>query len=284
MDQQQITPPPSKDQGAGIDSVDQGETNYLWNVHRTLYIAVLFGSCLAAAALATVLYLFDPHFLNLDQNDLSLLLVLMVLAVPPVIMNINARMKAHREFIAHMADVLGLSYSPDAPYASVSGTFFSLGYGQRLFNVLSGMYKENPVRIFDYVYMTGYGKSQETHPYTVFELRYDAPLPHVLMNIPELIAPSDVERVKLEGDFNEKFKLYVSTGRQMEIRELFQPDVMQEFIDTFSSYVMEVSGDRVYLMRPGSLPSNRDEFVELISMIDHVIDNILPGLRAAAQS
>jgi len=267
---------------ATIDDVGKGVDNYLWKQHRSAYIATLVGSAFAALVCATLLYLYDPYFLSSDQNDSSILLVLFVLFLPPVVMNLAATRKIQREFVQQMATALGFTYSTSAPTESVSGTFFSLGHSPHLTDVMSGTYKDRLVRIYTYQYTTGSGKNQQTHTYTVFEMNYGAPLPHIIMNVPELFAPGDVEHVELEGNFDNDFKLFVSKGQQMEIREIFQPDVMQELISSFTSFSMEISGATVYIMRTGTL-TNKQKFLDIISAIDKLFDDILPGLEAIAR-
>ncbi len=113
----------------------------------------------------------------------------------------------------------------------------------------------------------------------IFEITAPAPLPHVLLNLgKDESAPRDVEPVELEGDFNSYFKLYVSKGAQMEIRELFQPDTMQAFIAQFRNFSMEISGSKIYLIGKTAMSGNRQEFLNIRTVMDSIFDQLIPSL------
>ncbi len=215
-------------------------------------------------------------------NFKDIFLVLLPVLVPLSVYRYYGS-KVQGEFLNQVAASLGFSFSPDAPSESVSGTNFSIGHGQTLTNVMSGTYKHYPARLYDFSYTVGYGRDSYTTTSMVFELTTPAPLPHVLLNIGlDESVPDDVEPVKLEGDFNSYFKLYVTRGAQMEIRELFQPDTMQTFIEQFRDYRMEIFGTKVYLIGESAMTGNRQEFLNICKVMDSIFDTLIPSLKTVS--
>jgi hypothetical protein len=55
-----------------------------------------------------------------------------------------------------------------------------------------------------------------------------------------------LEPVSLEGDFPERFEMYVSKDRQIEVRQLFEPDVMLHFYELCRTYDFELFHESLY--------------------------------------
>ena len=138
------------------------------------------------------------------------------------------------------------------------------------------------MRIYTFRYTVGSGKNQHTYTYTVFEMNCEAALPHVTVNLPELSLFSGMEKVELEGEFSKQFNIHVEAGKQMEIREIFQPDVMADLQDAFSKYSLETSGQMFYLMKSGAI-NERKTFLDMVAAVDHLFDALIPELDAMAR-
>jgi hypothetical protein len=183
------------DLNASIDDVSASTWEYIWHKHGALFIGLSIFCVSLSAIISYALY--EAYSLHLGTFDpRSFVWPLLPLAALWSLYAYQFSRVQHL-FIQQMAIALGFTYSNFAPSETVSGTFFTLGHSPRLGDVMSGTYKGHPVRIYSYQYTVGYGKDRHTYTYTVFELKHDAPLPHVIMNIPELFAPGDVERVEL---------------------------------------------------------------------------------------
>lgn len=266
-----------------IDDVNQSLVDTLWKTHDVFYRFWLYGSFALMFIIAGLLIVYDPNSTSSTQNDGSLILALLPLIVP-VWINLYYTQKLQNEMMVQIAQSLGYQFSKTMSLDGFSGRIFSIGYGQRAADCMSGVYKSFPFRIFTFYYTTGYGKSAQTHINTVFALVYPKPMLHIVLNPPgSMLANelelSDVERVELEGGFSDTCKLYVAKGKQMEAREIFQPDVMQEILASFASTTLEISGNGVYLMRTGSF-SNRKAFLDLVALVDGLMDKLLPGLAS----
>jgi len=267
--------------GAAIEDVSATTREYVWHEHGILFTAAIVLCISLSAVISFVVYeayVLDPR----DFDGRSLILpILPLLALSSLYR--YYRTKIQHLFMQQIASAIGFDYREAAPFETVSGTFFSLGTSTRLSDVLSGTYQGRPVRIYTYQYTIGSGRDRHTYIYTVFEMDCGVPLPHVVMNVPTFLAPPDMEPVELEGGFNRHFKLYVSKGQQVEVREIFQPDMMQDLVSSFTSFGMEVSGTKIYLMRKSPM-TKKQTFLDMIALIDQLLGTLIPALRAMASS
>ena len=263
-----------------IDDVTKSAEVLLWGKYKWLFLLSLVGGIALAILSGIAIYGTYSSAGNTSGNEIILpfLFLLIPLGVWQYI-----KAKVQHQFMQQMATDLGYTYSAAALFSSVSGVSFSEGHSQKLVDVISGTYRDCPVRIFTYYYTVGSGKNSHTYIETIFELTYITPLPHVLLGTSEHLFAGDVERVSLEGDFNNYFKLYIAKGHQVEAREIFQPDVMQDFITSFQKLGFEIYGNKVYVIRNGIL-SKKADFLSMQNLIDSLIDKLLPGLHAVASS
>ena len=56
-----------------------------------------------------------------------------------------------------------------------------------------------------------------------------------------------LESVALEGDFPDHFRMWCSRGKQIEVREVFSPETMSQFVDFCRAYNFELFNDRIYI-------------------------------------
>jgi hypothetical protein len=71
-----------------------------------------------------------------------------------------------------------------------------------------------------------------------------------ILNIDGRIATNkyEVERVILEGNFDQYFTVYCAAGKQVTARYILSPDNMQIFVDYFKSYSWEILGSKLYVV------------------------------------
>lgn len=265
-----------------VDDVSVAARMYIYGHHRVLFFSSI--ACAVALAIPLALVMWAVYQTNPLGFDARSIIIPLLPALIPVGVYSCLVSRVQREFLQQMAHAIGYTYSESAPIDTVSGQMFSTGHSQSLKDVMSGTYKDHPARLFNLSYTVGYGKNAHTYTSTVFELAYPTPLPHIILNLnPDESVPSDVEVVELEGDFNKYFSLYVTKGAQMEIREIFQPDTMQELLKGFQIMRMEIYGTKVYISRSAMMTGKRQEFLYMQQMMDTVFDLLLPNLRGVSQ-
>lgn len=185
------------------------------------------------------------------------------LLIPPLPFFVLAGMwiylylKVEKIFMQQFAEAHGLHYEARAPLDSVAGRLFSAGHSQKISNVFSGVLDGRPLRLFNYQYIIGSGKSSSTYEFTVFELTFaKTEFPHILLFAPTMFvrygavdrwgSDKDV-RVPLEEGPARDFALYTSEGYQIEALQIFSPETMRFLRERAQNFSIEFSGRRVYL-------------------------------------
>ncbi len=273
-----------------IESVNDGLHQMLWVRHRGLAIGMW-----ACAGLFTVLIFCYVYFVANDhaiasfsENDGTIMLIIIPFIIPFGVEGYFFT-KARREMMRQIAQSLGYSYAEKGDPADLTAATFQIGHSHKMYDVLTGTYRDYPVRIFSFDYTVGSGKSSHTYCRVVFELTYTNSLPHIILNplyvFNDLGVPygvSGTEAVQLEGDFGQHFKLSVAKDAQIQVREIFQPDLMQALIDKYSQFSIEIFSEKVYVVRDGPI-YQRAGFLELHTLADTLIDSLIPGLHSAAE-
>jgi hypothetical protein len=67
-----------------------------------------------------------------------------------------------------------------------------------------------------------------------------------------------LEPVNLEGDFPDYFHMYVSHEKQVEVREIFSPDVMASFTDFSRAYDLEIYHDSLFISQANGASDPND--------------------------
>ena len=185
------------------------------------------------------------------------------------------------EFTQQLGAELGLTYTGDASLGTVSGKWFTLGSRRSITNVLEGVYKTVPLRIFTYRYVviTDSGDNQSSTPfdYTVFEATLKGTVPDILafskkgiQYVPATALGFQDESLRLEGNFNDYFLLYVPKGREQEAYQIFTPDVMAVLIDKASGLHFECVGNKVYIYKEGVI-TKREVFESLVELAQYLM-------------
>ena len=68
-----------------------------------------------------------------------------------------------------------------------------------------------------------------------------------------------LEPVSLEGDFPDYFHMYISPDKQMEVREIFTPDIMALFADFCRAYDLEIFHDSLYIAQNNGADDPNDQ-------------------------
>ena len=261
-----------------VDDVSAATKAYIRDKHRKAYIVSIIICIFLMGSLLWLLYQAEAAFgSNFDRRNFLLVFAPLLI---PLHVYLRYKRQVQGEFLEQMAQTIGYTYSASAPLESTAGAAFSSGRSDSLENVMTGTYRNYPARFFDFSYPQG--KTMGTR--MVFELTYPSPLPRVLVNLMLVGSsePDDVEQVRLEGNFNSYFRLYAGKGAQMEIREIFQPDTMQDFIAQFQDCCMEINGAKIYLIGRNAMTGNKQEFLSMQQFMDSIFDKLLPSLAGVS--
>jgi hypothetical protein len=171
-----------------LDTRDKNFAQYAMTHGRIAYIIFILACVICAASF--VVMIFNQAIL---QTSPALRASLVAIAVPSFYATLlyvigfylRMRSKMNKDFAQDFANIMGYSFADSAPMTSVQGDIFRVGHGNQLKDALSGVYENHPLRIYEYQFTVGYGKSSRTFVYTLLEIRFD----HVLTEF-RLVEPS----------------------------------------------------------------------------------------------
>lgn len=266
-----------------IDDVDRGVHDYIWNQRRTLFM----GTCTASAAVCAGAWGLELAFYGEFLQSLGPRIFWYPAAALflPVALYGHFKLQMQHLFMRQLAQVLGFSYAATGSLDTVDGKIFEIGSARKIEDVLSGAYQSHPIRIFDYAFTVQEGRSSHTERYTVFALEFDCELPDIALAPKSFLssnrlscAPDSGSTVTLEGDFNKHFDLYAPEGFDVEIREIFTPDLMAELVDGYQSCRIETADNTLYVICP--LITNKAKFLAAHALIDKLFASMAPRLQA----
>lgn len=162
--------------------------------------------------------------------------------------------QVHSEFMRQFAKRNNFRFHRFGTSENRRGLLFAFGHRQEVDNHISGNLSEFPIEIYNYKSTTGSGKSSVDHEFTIFEVKAKHEIPQLFLNSKKAPFMSDSNKplalsedniLKLEGDFNKYFDLYVPIQYEQEALQIFTPDIMAELIDTSQKYDLEIVGKTV---------------------------------------
>jgi hypothetical protein len=255
-----------------IDDVSQSTWIFIRTKYKSLALAVLTISIVLAIIGGVGLFM---------QNDYSYLLWLAIGIL--IIFYIYVQKNVQRLFMQQFAQANGYTYQDSADISDKSGYIFNIGHSRLIQNYVSGTYQNCPIDLFDYQYTIGGGKNSETIRKTVFEINFNLPLPHITLKNHELMDLSwNLEKVKLEGDFADKFDLFVQKGFEIEALEIFTPDLMSKIEDNWR-FKLEFIQTKLYLYAAGTVTRKTDlqNFYDAVKYLITKLDPLIAKMQSS---
>ena len=157
--------------------------------------------------------------------------------------------------LAGFASANAMTYLPELKDPQLPGMLFDLGHGRIATDLVRGA-SPRFVEFANFTYTTGSGKESETHDWGYIAIKLDVPLPNIVLDAQSnngffgsnLPASYDAhQRLSLEGDFDRFFALYCPAGYERDALYLFTPDIMARFMDSASSFDVEIVDDWLFL-------------------------------------
>lgn len=132
----------------------------------------------------------------------------------------------------------------------------NFGHSHHFSSVIQAQLGDIICDLLSYTCSTGEGRSQTTHYFTIAVTRLPKPMPHMLLSSKKDNADikNDVmnaENLKLEGDFDNYFKLQVEKGQEIDALTIITPDVMQTLISYNQAEDLETLGENLYFIVKG---------------------------------
>jgi hypothetical protein len=197
----------------------------------------------------------------------------------------RASAKIEHEFMQQFASANGFSYVLKGSLDGLDGALFKVGRSRAVSDVVSGTFQNYPISLFNYKYITGFGKSERVHPHTIYELQFDITMPdmllenasYILFEEPLVSRISGKELIKLEGDFNKYFSLSITKGYEIEALEIFTPDVMQELIAKAKNFSVEIIDSHLFIYDDRIVVAKQDLY-DLYGLAQYFVEKLGPVL------
>ena len=172
----------------------------------------------------------------------------------------NKRKERERtQSLQQLAVTLGWSFAADAPLNMIAGlerfTLFSQGRGKQIRNFMYGQAQGVKAAVFDFIYITGSGKSQQTHYQTVVYLEpANLALPMFALR-PETLFHRMLSAFGYQDiDFGQRpefSKQYMLRGQdELAIRQVFDDRVLA-FFEGYSGTCVDAGGNQLFVYRAG---------------------------------
>lgn len=215
--------------------------------------------------------------LILLKNEIFFLYVLPVLW--PVIEYYSIKLKLQRAFIQQFARENGYTFLETTTCGTTP--FFSLGHDARVRDAIEGEYHGHPIVFYTYSYTVGYGKHKSTYTSSVISLGIVADMPDITLlsanNYSRVPSPSGSNKLRLEGDFNKYFTLYVPRGYEVEALQVFTPDIMVHLLDYGKKYNIEISHNNIYI-HSDKIMDSKIKLEAFHNLAKYFVDEIGPVL------
>ena len=181
----------------------------------------------------------------------------------------------------------GLMYTIAKTITQNDGVVFHIGNYSR---VLDTIIFSNELYVSAYYYMIGMGSKSKTEVYVDYaRLQLPAEFPNMYLKGQNSRIGTDIQhyyaqRLSLEGGFDQQFALYAPTGRQVDVLQVFTPDVMAAIVDAGADYDYELQGGALYVYaQPGTIYS-RDKLWKFLGVVERVANEINKQVKGYSAS
>jgi len=172
----------------------------------------------------------------------------------------NKRKERERtQALQQLAATLGWSFAADAPLTQIAWldrfTLFSQGRSRQIRNFMYGQAQGVKAAVFDYIYVTGSGKSQQTHYQTVVYLEpVNLALPMFSLR-PETLFHRMLSAFGYQDiDFGQRPEFsnqYILRGQnELAIRQTFNDRVLS-FFEGYAGTCVDAGGNQLFIYRAG---------------------------------
>jgi len=191
--------------------------------------------------------------------------------------------RVQHEFMQQFSIHKGFTYLPKGNLDGLDGNLFQIGYNRLVTDVIKGEYKNCPMTLLTYSYVSQNNRYSQTYTYTVFELQFKTKMPNILLQkISDSYEESfekcfDGDILKLEGDFNKYFTVNVAKGYELEALEVFTPDVMADLIDKAKNFSLEIVNDHLFIYAH-KIISTKKELIEFYDLAQYFVEKLGPVL------
>lgn len=192
----------------------------------------------------------------------------------------------HKNMLKGFADEMGLEYieslsKNQSVLNSLESRLFSIGSSRTVSGLMVGEIEKHPLKIFNYFYTVGSGKSSTRYSFTVTEIEIgETRFPHILLRSKKMWrynsrrifgANKDVE-INLEDKYKGKFSLYHTKNYEIEVLQIFTPQLLDYLIEHGNKFSIEFYGNKIYVF-DNKVIRNKEDLKELYSINEIILKN-----------
>lgn len=162
--------------------------------------------------------------------------------------------QAEKEFWRQFAKGKDFTYSPNGDISREKALMFNRGTNKSSSHFVQGTYEGVSMRIFNYHFQVGIGKSAEHHDYVVFEFTLHGSFPHLYLNrIDSGYGFVTGEKIPLPREFEKRFNLHAPKEYEIEALEIFTPDLLSVLFDDNLRHDIEIVDGELLVFREGHI-------------------------------
>ncbi len=209
-------------------------------------------------------------------------MVLGSVAMLPVFFIVQRLKKLEAMFWQEMAERYGYTYV-HRPYFQNNALILQEGKGEATGHGLMGTLHDRPFRFFQYRYVTGSGKNKRTHTYCVFEVVFSGTFPHIYLNNTGNRDLSNLKgvflpRLTLPPALEKNFNLHGPTGYEIEVLQIFTPDLLQHVLDSNWEHDIELVDQKLYVFREEPIRTSQELEYE-VGRLQMLLEILAPTLN-----
>jgi len=182
--------------------------------------------------------------------------------------------EAHEQFMRHFAEINGMIYTDTGTVKDFNGRLFEIGSGQRVSNIVSGIWNNFPIKIFNFSYTVNHGKHSSTHSFTVMEITFEKiEFPFILLKSKTMwehnFSLSDDTNISINNDC---FDLSVIKGYEVETLQIFSEKLLEYLTKNAENFSIEFSKNKINIYF-NDIIGDKKNLTLLLEIGKHIIDS-----------
>jgi len=185
--------------------------------------------------------------------------------------------KIRHAFMQQFAISNGYDFHEKGSTEEFPTQYLESGRNRKIQDVVRGNYHNCPIIFFNFFCDIRQGDNNKEIVFTVCSIQYKTDLPRIFLDSRKhglfesnfFRKQKTEEFISLEGDFDKHFALYVPRGYEVEVLEIFAPDIMARLIDNAKLFNLEFVGNRIYIysFKQITTKNDLDSLLDLAKML-----------------
>lgn len=193
-----------------------------------------------------------------------------------------ASKRVREEFMRQFAAANQFAYQGVGNAGEMPGVLFQRGHSRSVNHLVVGQRDSRRMRFFFYSYQVGVGKYKHIYSYTVCEITLPGSAPDIVVESRSdfdfsTYARGGQHEVAIESPFRDRFRLTAPKDFEIEVLELFTPEVMAWLMDRAAKYNFEFIRGRLYIFQKGHM-SRREQLKELLGIAEYLVTTLAPRI------